>query len=1347
MSMRAALDTVTIEGGLFTEEFLKRVGQAERGGEKLEGLDASTYGLPKKVKLRDELAERWGRLLALWQELRQEEPELLTPGHEPRADVEARWLFPLFDELGYGATLQTPQHPTLRDRGISHAWGALPIHLIAWGQTFGKPIASGIDSPHSLLQRTLNDSSEHLWGVLSDGLTLRLLRDHHSLTRLSFVEWDLAAIFEGENYHDFVTLWLMLHSSRVRANERPDEAILESWFERSKEDGVQALDALREGVKEAIEILGSAFIDDPSNQDLRRRLATTQSEVARAVYRQLLQLIYRIIFTLVAEARDLLHDPDVDPKYARVYGEFYAFTPLLERAITDPRGDRKGDLWRRICVVFDSLREGQRLLALPALGSALWSPLPEVEQTGIDLSTCACSNHAVLRMLHALGMVERDGVLTPVNWREVGADELGPIYEWLLEFRPTIARRDDGAPQRSFEVPSDSRVFQLENSAGNERKSTGAYYTPEPLVQVLLRESLDPLIERTMREHDTGEARAEALLGLTICDPACGSGHFLVAAAHRLAHAVAAARTGVSAPEPKTTREALRKVVTCCIYGVDMNPMAVELCKISLWLESIVPGKPLSFLDAHIQCGNALIGAWPALMDQGIARDAFPTQKDLDDNDVAKAVRERNRKEFDALNKPLLNFYAQQFLVPFEREAAARRAETLADVRRQAESWQEYTSSQEFESAHQLADVWCASFMWPLTSEHADHVPTANVWHDLRFSGGNTQPKHKRTIEFATTLARKAQFFHWHLAFPQIFTAPKDSAHPELPSLGVDGGFSLVLGNPPWERIKLQEKEFFVGKDDGIATASNKTERNKRIKKLPATNPALYQEFTDAQRVAAGMSNFVRTSGRYLLCGRGDVNTYALFAEHNRDTIAPMGRAGFIVPTGIATDDTTKYYFQSIMEGGNLFSLFDFENRNIFSEVHNSFKFSLVTLTGSDAPVDEAIFVFFAHHVDDLEDEKRQITLSAEDIKLINPNTRTCPIFRYKRDAEITKSVYRRVPVFVRDKSGDEPEQNPWDVSFSRMFDMSNDSEKFFTLSDLNALPNGSFKGSVFTSSNDVYFPLYEGRMIDFYNHRNASIGVRPDVVNRNAYSIPVELDELQDASHCVRPRYWVKESANLNFQNYSLCFRDITSATNQRTFVPCVVPKSGLGNKTPKIHTPNHPVYLYAILSSFIFDFEARQKVGGVTLNYFILKQLPVVGPTLIDNRLPLGDSSTWFDDRVVELTYTNWEMQKFAYDIGYKGPPFVWNNGRRFNIKCELDAAFFHLYDIERDDVDYIMETFPIVKRQDEAEYGEYKTKRVILECYDAMAKAMESGGEYETIVDPPPASPEVAHPPRET
>jgi len=1338
---------VRTEGGLLPQDLLSRI---QAGDRELPGLDPGSYHLDRHERIGEAVNRSWSRLVAAWRAFR-EALDREPPASPATGLTRERWLLPLFQELGYG---RLPRAQSIEVDGkpyaVSHMWHRSPIHLLGAGVDLDRRQAgvagAARTSPHGLVQEFLNRSDDHLWGIVSNGLKLRVLRDHYSLTRQAYVEFDLQAIMEGEQYSEFLLLWLVCHQSRVEADE-PEDCWLEQWFAVSREEGVRALDKLRTGVEQAIEAFGTGFLSHRANTRLREALQAGELD-KQEYYRQVLRLVYRLIFLFVAEERGALLDPAADAAAADRYLRYYATRRLRELA-DKRRGGPHGDLWRGLRLVMAKLDGGCPELALPALGSRLWS-----DAACPWLMEAECSNRHLLDAVRSLSTVQEGHARYPVNWRNIGADELGSIYEGLLELHPSLDK--------------DAGVFELKTAPGHERKTTGSYYTPTELVECLLGSALDPVLDEACRQRDP-EA---AILDLKVCDPACGSGHFLVAAAHRLARRLAAVRSGDDEPSPRDVQRALRDVVGRCIYGVDVNPMAVELCKVSLWMEAIEPGRPLSFLDSHIQCGNALLGATPALMARGIPDDAFKPIEG-DDREVATRLRKRNRSERKG-QMTLHGLFGQAAAGQGDVVAKARDIESAADgsiaaIREKEKRWEQLSRSSEFRDAWFRADAWCAAFVWPKQPGDLENAAvTHDTWLRVERDVSAAAPLTRKTVR---ELARRYRFFHWHLAFPTAFGEVKRDFE-EGETTGWTGGFDVVLGNPPWERIKLQEKEFFSSRAPEIAQARNAAARKKAIARLEQEDPALWAEWRAALREADGASHLVRSSGRYPLCGRGDVNTYSIFAELNRTLMAPAGRVGCIVPSGIATDATTQHFFRDLVESQTLASLYDFENRKgVFPGIDRRIKFCLLTLSGAARPAKQgARFAFFLLDAAELKDD-RSFSLTADEIALLNPNTGTCPIFRSRRDAEITKHIYRRVPVLVREANGDRPEENPWGVRFKRMFDMANDSGLFRTREELEA-DSWHLRGNIFERGGERMLPLYEAKMVHHFDHRFGDYADKPPKSQSTALpTVPAE--RLADPTYTITPRYWVAEEEVENRlegrwdRGWLLGWRDITNATNERTVIAAVVPRVAVGHKLPiMMPAVRGPVAsLVANLSAFALDYVARQKMGGTSLTYFVLRQLPFLSYAAYAQPCPWSSASNlagWLQARVLELSHTARDLEAFARDQGYDGPPFRWDEERRFLLRCELDAAFFHLYlgtpgewretgspelleafPTPRDAVDYIMETFPIVKRKDIAEHGEYRTKLQIHDIYDRMQHTIDTGESYRTVLDPPPGDPRVTHP----
>jgi hypothetical protein len=725
------------------------------------------------------------------------------------------------------------------------------------------------------------------------------------------------------------------------------------------------------------------------------------------------------------------------------------------------------------------------------------------------------------------------------------------------------------------------------------------------------------------------------------------------------------------------------------------------------------PGKPLSYLDQNIRVGNSLLGVTPALLANGLPDEAF-TPIEGDDRKVVSALKKQNAAERLGQH----DLFSQSG-IPVTNTVLAKRADTIAHTlpdsledlhvhqQRQAE---QLAASAERRIQKLLADAWCAAFVQPKT----DVTRSTAITHQVieNFASDESSLNLAAAEQQVADLTRQYRFFHWHVEFPHIFRVGGGS--PE----GWTGGFSCVIGNPPWEKVKLLEQEFFAQRDPEIAKAPNAAARKNLIAALADTAPTLYREFENESRKASGWSFFLRGSGRYPLTGRGDINTYAVFAETVRAMIAPNGRGGVIVPTVIATDTTTAPFFRDLIQQQRLDSLLDFvTNPEFWQEIgHGRMRFSLLTVVGRSTMVMQPEFATLTKHPSKLSPRGQRIHVPASDLLLVNPNTGTCPMFQTQRDADITVGIYKRVPVLWRD----DPEENPWTLSFLRMFDMTNDASLFRT----------SSKGDM--------LPLYEAKLIHHFDHRLASYD------KRAAESQDSELPRLDDAEkndpqRLPTPRYWISRSevddrlARREWdKNWLFGWRDITKETNERTIVSSVIPRTAVGNTIFLIISPSDRIScLCANFAAFALDFVVRQKIAGLHLTYGYVTQLPIFPPNAYDD----DSLRSFIESRVLELTYTAWDIAPFARDLGDEGPPFRWDEDRRFLLRAELDAAFFHLYGIARDDVDYIMETFPIVKRKDIAAHGTYRTKDKILEIYDEMTKAKSTATPYESLLTPPP------------
>ncbi|MFD8213559.1 Eco57I restriction-modification methylase domain-containing protein [Streptomyces sp. NPDC059697] len=1325
-------------GGLLPADMLVRISE----GKDVPGSKPADYGLPSSRSVRDEAERSWEYLKPLWRDLRKHLPEDRETGL-PAADSTGRagsdWLAPLWRELGFGPLTHvgpagiTADSDAEKKFPVSHRWRHALIHQTTWNADLDKRLGgAGSVPPQSMLQECLNRTEAHLWGVLTNGRQVRLLRDSSALATASYVEFDLEAIFDGELFSEFVLLYRVLHVSRFEVAEDapPSACRLEKWRTEAIASGTRALDQLRKGVQDAITALGTGFLRHPENTALREDVRP------KALQAALLRLVYRLLFVFVAEDRDALLSPKADPQARERYEAYFSSARLRAHA-RKRRGTAHGDLYEALRIVLDALgdEKGRPELGLPGLGGLFNDTDADAPLRGLKLS-----NEALLTAVRHLSQV-RDGSSgrwRAVDYRHLDAEELGSVYESLLELEPKHSTAD--------------RTFTLVEVAGNTRKTTGSYYTPSSLIECLLDSTLDPVIRDAVKRGeetasksgvaDPADSIVDELLSLTVCDPACGSGHFLVASARRIAKQVAAVRERNPEPTLDAVRHALHEVVAWCIYGVDLNPMAVELAKVSLWLEALEPGKPLGFLDAHVKHGNALIGATPKLLRDGIPDAAFIATEG-DDKKHAKALEKINQQErvgqgslFDIGDEAV-----QVTNIAFAsglRSITLAQAEELADVRRQEEAYEEWAGSSAYQRARRVADAWCAVFVWLKTPE-APRAVTHSVFRALEDpSSEGVAPETRTEIR---RLRNQFAFFHWHLEFPEVFSVP-DSGQGVSLATGWTGGFDCVVGNPPWDSVEFPEQEFFAQRAPKIAEASRASVRKKMIEALkdsPDTLP-LYKQFQAGKRKVYAESHFLRRSGRVPLTGQGNLNTYSVFTETDRILLGPEGRAGVIVPTGIATDARTQFFFKDLVQKGSIAALYDFENeQRLFPNVHHAFKFSILSLAGSGQRAAAAQFAFFLRDPAELDDASKAFTLTPEEIQLLNPNTGTLPVFRSRRDAEITLHIYRRVPVLIQESTQG---GNPWGMSFLRMFDMGHDSALFNLGEDLEA-SGWALSGNTFSKGEKRMLPLYEAKMLHQFDHRFGTYEGQT-VAQANMGTLPrLSPPQQDDPTATTTPRYWVPEpevEAKLIAKSWDhgwlLGWRDICRVTDARTVISTIIPAAAVGDKFLLALPKDHGELLQANLSSLVFDYAARQKIGGTSLKYFTMSQLPAPAPdTLLRHR-------SFISRRVIELTYTSHDMSPFARDLGDNGAPFHWDENRRGIMRAELDAAFLHIYGISREDADYILDTFPIVRRKDEAKYGTYRTKELILAEYDRMAEAgltldnpLVDGENYTSTLTPPP------------
>ena len=1166
------------------------------------------------------------------------------------------------------------------------------------------------------LRRVDDLTTGHLrWGILTNGAKWRLYYSGARSVSEQFFDLNLATVLDLPGHNDGLF-------ALSEAERRHCLKLFALFFRRDAFlPGVATEHSLHQRVLDEGRIYEERVAADLSElvfKQLFPKLAQAIAEAApdaplSEVRDAALILLYRLLFILYAEDRSLL--PVRDTRYDD-YG-------LREKVRDDIRQRKDRDdafsataarYWAAIDDLCRAIDQGDASIGLPPYNGGLF----DRERTPL-LARIRLGDQVMADVIDALSFEKTDAGRRYINYRDLSVQQLGSIYERLLEHEL---------------VPEGGQLRVRPNVFA--RKASGSYYTPADLVGLILTETLGPLVEART---------AEQILELKVCDPAMGSGHFLVSLVDYLADRVITAMAEAEAAQdgyisPLTERintirdriernaaergwtidaEQLddrhivrRMVLKRCVYGVDKNPMAVELAKVSLWLHTFTVGAPLSFLDHHLRCGDSLFGCW---VSQGI--------------DKAMAGE------------------SALYLTPMVRQAVEATAgmqeiEALTD----AEIAEAHRSSEIFDEVHESTaplDAFLSlshGLDWLHLKDRQDVAAVrafseGSLGDPVQIALGEKQPRsgHDASASFADILAHvrkldtEERFLHWQVAFPGVWS---DWERPER-----RGGFDAVIGNPPWDRIKLQQVEWFAARRPAIAHAQRAADRKRMIAALQQDSDPLAAEFERANHRAAATAHMARTCGAYPFLSRGDINLYSLFVERAMALVKPDGMVGLLVPSGIASDKTAAPFFRSLATQGRLRALYDFENRRtrynappFFPDVDSRFKFCAF-IAGPSPSDNPAQCAFFLQDISELKDDNRCFPLTPEDFAAVNPNTGTAPIFRSRRDAELTTAIYRRLPVLVDRSSGEEVKA--WPVRHATMFHMANDSHLFRTREELEeqegAYPVGN---NHFDSPSGKWLPLYEGKMVQAFDHRAASVVVNPSNLHRPGQPVSSTSDQHRDPGWLPDPQFWVLYP---NPQAY-IAYKMITAPTNNRTFIAACLPPSGSGHSMdvllPEEDAEENfgtiaPLVL-GNLNSLPFDFVIRQKIQGQNISWYIVEQMPVA-PLDRYNTVRFGSKTAGeiVRDAVLELTYTAHDMAPFARDLGHVDeagqvkPPFVWDEDRRLHLRAKLDAVFFHLYGItDRDDVRYVYSTFPIVERQEKATYGRYRSRDLCLAWMNALA-----------------------------
>ncbi len=1229
--------------------------------------------------------------------------------------------------------------------------------LIEESKRFGLPLDSRdpndnakSGSPHAQVLRYLATADSVSdgrirWGILTNGGVWRLY-DHRARPRATaYFESNLAEILDTGDEDGLRTFYLLFRRNSF-ISQQGDTA---SFLETALAEGRRYEERVAQDLSEAV--FKKVF------PNLVQALANASDRELPKVREAALTFLYRLLFLLYAEDRGLL--PVNDSRYDD-YGLRKRVRDDVARRIAqgDAFSGVASSYYDHLTTLFGLIDKGDASIGLPPYNGGLFAT-----DAAPLLKEVRLPDLIVAPIVDFLSHIETPQGRRFVNYRDMSVQQIGSIYERLLEREPV----EDGAG--NIEIRPNPYA----------RKDSGSFFTPQELVDLIIDRTLKPLVEERIRAFEDKSRelksdrrsraermaelrkldRAEAILDLKVLDPAMGSGHFLVSAVDFLSDYIADAieyapavpewldggyesplveriaairteilhRAGEShwvIDEAQLTDQAIirRMVLKRCIYGVDKNPLTVELAKVSLWLHSFTVGAPLSFLDHHLRCGDSLVGmrvqdAGPELNRLGglfassviagaeKATEGMQLIEEMSDADISEV--QESATLFVDVEKATEDLRGVLDVLSGMRWITAGLG---AKERRAVESPLVAILSHEPEQSFNLLATGI---------DPADSGSTGD--------GRMVLLEASEFWDNAKSIADDERFLHWEAAFPGVWQGWQDE-HPA-------GGFDAVIGNPPWDRIKLQEVEWFAARLPEVALAPTAAARKTAIQRLRDERNSLADEFDAAKQRADNQGQLVRESGHYPLLGGGDINLYSLFVERAMGLIKPDGLVGLLTPSGIYADKTAADFFKSVSTAGRVAGLFDFENKKIFfKDVHASFKFCALIFGGEKRRFDNTECSFFLHGTETIKDPERCFPLAPKDFAKVNPNTGTAPVFRTKRDAEITRRIYESHRVLV-DRSRSRP-RRAWPVYYRTMFHMTNDSHLFRTAAQLEAEGFYPVLDNRWRKGEELYLPLYQGRMISLFDHRANSIRVNPESTHNPYLSEEVTEAQHADPEFVPQSQYWVpSESVSGKFGgdlNYALAFRDIARSTDARTMIATLIPPVGAGNKVPLLlpldssFDSGSVACLTANLNSVVFDYVVRQKIQGTQLNWYIVEQLPVITPDGYDREFGNTTARVLVRDHVLRLTYTANDMIPFARDLGYDGPPFIWDEEERRHLRARLDALYFHLYGLSREDAEYVLSTFPIVRREDVKQFGKYRTRDLILAYMNAL-----QAGDTETKV----------------
>ena len=866
----------------------------------------------------------------------------------------------------------------------------------------------------------------------------------------------------------------------------------------------------------------------------------------------------------------------------------------------------------------------------------------------------------------------------------------------MLDYIPRVLEQSEIIDKKNYSEGS----FVLD-SRGMGQKTTGSYYTDKRLINEIINSTLKPLLDNILASNISLKEKEEAILNLKVCDPACGSGAFLIAANNFLGKILAQIRTNLELPSERDERLARREILGNCIYGVDLNPMAIELVKVSLWINALVRDLPLNYLDHHLKCGNSLIGTTPALIDKGILNNAFKVVKG-ERKEIVNKLKDINKKQKQ------VKFVLDKFVKKPNKELKIDEFDELSkipeitreDVVKKRKKHIKIIKSESFQNQKLIYDTWCAIYFWPFI-EKFKAAPTQGIYRLIM--EGEINKINQSILTEINELSTKINFFHWNLEFPEVFSSNKK-------------GFDCLIGNPPWDVLTLKKSEFFSKYDIKISKAETK-EKLSLIEKLKIKNPELYRKFDEKRIEFEKMKNFFKNSGNFLLTSNGSLDLYALFTELGYNLINNQGSIGLICPIGIIY--SYPKFFDKIISTKHLRKCIGFINlENLFPSVASLKQFVIINLLKNNLQL--PLFTFNLRNFDEANDLNQYFKIEPDDLSLINPNTKTPPFPNNQIEYDIIKKIYSNSVCQLKNIQSKKSR-----ILIHRMFHISDDRKKKILFFKEELISKGlklNETNMQFFNENKLYLPVYEGKLIFQYDYLYGTYKNVPEKVrkSRRARCLPNENKNLE----CVETRYWAekkhffKKIENWNYnKNWFLVYRDSTGPKNNRSMVFTIIPW------LPTVYTlynfinitAKEAIIYISQFNSFILDFIFRKKMATNHLTQMDISQLPFLSEDIIKKHYEL------IKPLVLELLYTNHTLDDFAKELNFFEEIFSWDDEKRFDLMRRLDAIYAVLFKLTKNEIRYILEDFNVLKKREIELYGEFKWKNNILKYYDEYTSIM--------------------------